>query len=124
MFLIFLFPLVSTGAEINDTTDYFQYHRHIIEAEKLIGEYEFKEALNKYENVFQTYDFIFLRDYQVATQLALFINDKQKALEYLKEGISAGWELKAIKKNKYLSQLSSEPEWKSVVNSYDRLREI
>src|SRR5690606_32423790 len=39
-----------------------------------------------------------------------------------RKGISAGWELKAIKGNKHLSQLNKEPEWKSMVSGYDGLR--
>ncbi|WP_146140098.1 hypothetical protein [Cecembia rubra] len=125
--LTYLILLLSTNlksAQIDETKDYLQYHKQIIEAEKLIGEENFKAALSQYENVFDTYEFVFLRDYQVAAQLALFLNDKQKALHYVKEGISAGWELKAIKKNKYLSQLNNEPEWKSIVNDYDSLRKV
>ena len=121
-FLTFLLSTNLKGAEIEEIIDYLHYHKQIVEAEKLIGEENFKAALSKYENVFDTYEFVFLRDYQVAAQLALFLNDKQKAFHYVKEGISAGWELKAIKRNKYLSQLNKEPEWKSIVNSYDSLQ--
>lgn len=122
--MIFLFFTNLKGAEIEETKDYLQYHKQIIEAEKLIGEENFKAALSQYENVFDNYEFVFLRDYQVAAQLALFLNDKQKALHYIKEGISAGWELKAIKKNKHLSQLNKEPEWKSIENDYDSFRKV
>lgn len=120
-FLVFLFTNLR-AAEIEKTTDYLQYHQQITEAERLIGEEDFKAALSQYEDVFDTYEFVFLRDYQVAAQLALFLNDKQKSFHYLKKGILAGWELKGIKKNKYLSKLCREPEWKSIVNSYDSLR--
>ena len=89
-FLIFILSTNFKGAEIGDTTNYIQYHKQIIDAEKLIGEENFKAALSQYENVFSTYKFVFLRDYQVAAQLALFLNDKQKAFYYVKKGISAG----------------------------------
>lgn len=119
--LIFL-SVNAKGAEIEETMDYLQYHQQIIEAEKLISEENFNAALSQYERVFDTHDFVFLRDYQVAAQLALFLNDKKKAFHFIKEGILAGWELKAIKKNKYLFQLNKESEWKSIVTGYDSLR--
>lgn len=50
--------------------DYMNYHQNIIKAEKLIANEEYKEALLIYEQVFSSYDFIFLKEYQVATQLA------------------------------------------------------
>lgn len=99
-----------------------EYHKQITEAEKLLSEEQFTDALVRYEQIFTLYDFVFLRDYKVASQLALYLDDKTKAFEYLKEGIVAGWELKALRKNKFLKALQKDPEWISIEQSYSNLR--
>lgn len=123
LLLYSFFPLfASTAVEANKNKDYFQYHKQIRNAETQISEKNFKDALDQYERVFGTYDFIFLRDYQVATQLALHLDQNQKAIHYLKEGIAAGWELKAIKANQYLKPLRDGPEWKMIKKSFAERR--
>jgi hypothetical protein len=98
--------------------DYTQYHHQVIEAELLIVDQKYQEALLMYEEIFNAYDFVFLNEYQVATQLAVAINDHEKAIKYLQEGIDAGWTLKSIKKNEYLKNLQTGPEWKSIKQTY------
>ena len=80
--------------------NYETYHLQVIEAEELIGSENYSKALQVYEQLFKEYHFVFLREYQVATQLALYLGDMEKAKEYLKQGMLSGWELKSIKKNK------------------------
>lgn len=114
----------STTMSINTkkNNDYLQYHWQIIEAEKFIANEKFKESLDIYSDVFEFYSFIFLKDYKVAAQIAFYLDKKQKALYYIKEGIASGWELKAIKKNKFLAPLQDESEWKTIENNYNKLR--
>lgn len=120
---LFLFPLfASADVRPNENQNYENYHKQIIEAERLISEEGFREALAIYQRVFNTYDFIFSRDYQVAAQLALHLKEEQKAIGYIEKGIAAGWELKSIKKNKYLLPLRKYPEWKAVKKKYKGLR--
>ena len=101
--------------------NYETYHLQVIEAEELIGSENYSKALQVYEQLFKEYHFVFLREYQVATQLALYLGDMEKAKEYLKQGMLSGWELKSIKKNKYLSELRSDKSWKSIKKEYPEL---
>lgn len=122
-FLYCIFPLFTlVCAANNENRDYLNYHKQVIEAESLIVQEKYREALSSYEKVFSTYEFVFLRDYQVATQLALSLNEKQKVLCFLKEGITAGWELKEIKKNSFLAPVRDYSEWKYIEKEYDSLR--
>lgn len=122
-FLYCIFPLFTlVFAANNENRDYLNYHKQVIEAESLIVQEKYREALGSYEKVFSTYEFVFLRDYQVATQLALYLNEKQKVLCFLKEGITAGWELKEIKKNSFLATVRDYSEWKYIEKEYDSLR--
>jgi hypothetical protein len=114
------FDIFNLSAQ-NKTT-YKNYYQEIINAEKLITKNEYSEALTTLENVFDSYDFIFLRDYKVAVQLALYLGNKQKALQYLKLGVLNGWTLKGIKNNKYLKPLRKSDGWKTLKSQYDSLR--
>jgi hypothetical protein len=120
--MFFLVPIVAfTAFQANENPDYLEYHTQINEAERLLSEEEFGDALMRYGQVFKQYDFVFLRDYKVATQLALYLDDKITALDLLQKGMAAGWELKDIKKNNFLDPLQEGPEWNAIEQSYQNL---
>lgn len=122
-YLLYFFSFFTlTDLENNEKGDYLKYHRQIIEAESSIGEEKYRVALVRYEKLISSHEFVFLRDYQVATQLALYLNEKQKVLRFLKEGITAGWEIKEIKKNSLLAPVLEYSEWKNIEKEYDSLR--
>lgn len=122
-FVLFLLPLLtSMGFQAYESPDYLEYHKQITAAEKSIGEHQFKAALEQYAQIFERYDFVFLRDYKVASQLALYLDDRAKAFEYIRAGMSAGWALKDIKKNKFLKPLQKDSEWTEIQESYAGLR--
>jgi hypothetical protein len=106
----------------DSSKNYVHYHRQIAEAERLIGDKSYEDALNIYQNIFNSYDFIFLRDYQVATQLAIHVNKFENAKQYLRKGMAAGWKLRSIKKNKFLKKLGDDTEWKTIKNDYAKYR--
>lgn len=105
-------------------TDYMQYHRNIGSAEKLISNRKYAEALAVFEKVFDSYEYIFLRDYKAATQLALFLKDEAKAFVFMRSGISGGWTLKQIEANKFLAPLQKRKEWEIIKSDNDSLRNI
>jgi hypothetical protein len=121
LFILFSCSILADAKAIKNQ-NYEYYHKQVIEAEKLIADEKYSDALFIYENIFSTYDFVFLRDYQVATQLALQLNEEKKAKDYLKKGIESGWKMKSIKKNKYLSKLFTDPTWKSIRTEYNSLK--
>ena len=105
----------------SDAGNYITYHRTIVQVQQLIAHQEYQKALNLYKQVFSTYDFVFVNDYKVATQLALYTGRNKEAFDYLKKGIANGWNLKAIKKNQFLHKLLSDPEWKNIESQYNLL---
>ncbi len=120
LFSFLLFFFIGT-VNAQEKQDYKIYHQQVIEAEKLIAAENYDSALLVYEQVFDDYEFVFLREYQIATQLAFYLKDKQKTIKYLKQGILSGWEIKSIKKNNYLEQLRGDEVWKSIENEYPNL---
>ena len=103
-------------------SDYANYHRVVLEAEELIADRKYNEALAIYRQLINNYDFVFRRDYQIATQLAVQAGRVDEAFDYLKRGIAGGWEMKSIKKNKFLRKLRDYSAWKEIKNEYPSLR--
>lgn len=121
-YLLYLFPaFMATSIEPNVETNYKVYHEQIDTAENLLGQKDFVGALAVYKTVVEDYDFVFLRDYKIATQVALYIGDKEQAFAYLKKGIGAGWTLKELKKDQFLAPLKEEKEWETIKNEYASL---
>lgn len=114
---------ILSGAVAQKLTDYMNYHRGIINAEELIIQNKYSEALLILENIFTSYDYIFLKDYKVATQLALYLGDEERAFNFLRLGILSGWTIKEIEKDKFLKSLrDSKREWGIIKSQYDTLR--
>ena len=97
--------LLVTGYNLKAQNSYLDYHYEIIEAEQLIVEHRIEEALSRFDALFEAYDFVFVRDYKVATQLAVVLQNKTAALEYMRRAIGSGWEPEEIKKNKLVEDL-------------------
>lgn len=104
--------------------DYLAYYRATIEAETAIAAQDYAKALRLYTHVFDSYDFVFLRDYKIATQLALYVGETDNSFVYLKKGITSGWTMKSIKENKFMGKLQRLDDWKTVKQSYDSLRSV
>ncbi|MBC3788326.1 hypothetical protein [Spirosoma utsteinense] len=132
---IFLFCLVlhSTGFRqtlsdkkrpASGEANYIDYHKTIAQAQKRIAHQDYQEALNLYEQVFNSYRFVFLKDYKVATQLALQVGKQEKAFIYLRKAMAAGWKLKEVKKVEFLKKLQSTPQWGRLEKQQDSLQSV
>ncbi len=97
-----------------DSKNYLSYHQRIDEAESAIADELYEEALVIYEQVIADYDFVFLRDMKVATQLAYYVGREDQGDEFLKMAVASGWSVKSARKNKYLSEVVSKEKWRSL----------
>jgi hypothetical protein len=109
------------SAQGQKQADYKNYHQQMIIADQDIASGRYQEALTVMEQVFGHYDFVFLRDYQIAAQIAVYIHKEQKAFGYLRAAIADGWTLTEIRKNKLLSHLQADTAWRSLVKQYPAL---
>lgn len=122
-FLICLAIIVFSKPAISPVThDYQAYHAQINTAEKYLSEERFQESFDQYMLVFASVDFVFLRDYKVAAQLAFHLGEEQKAFDLIEKGIKAGWILKDIKQNDYLAELHATQQWAEMEEAYPALR--
>ncbi len=122
--IIIILCCCHTIVSSQETPDYFTYHLEIASAEELVSQEQYGEALLVYHQVFDSYEFIFLKDYQVACQVAFLAGNIKESFEMLRSGISGGWELRLIRKNKFLKGLKNYPEWKHIREQYDSLHSI
>ena len=106
--LLLVFMVVRLHAQ----ADYVEYHHQTIEAEELISLEKYELALNRYNELFENYDFVFLRDAKIAAQLALQVQDTAQAFDHIRRGMKHGWQLKAVKKNSFLKPLRKHESWK------------
>ncbi|QNE42358.1 hypothetical protein F1C16_22315 (plasmid) [Hymenobacter sp. NBH84] len=102
--------------------DYLVYHQRMIQAEELLAQHHYRAALAGFEQVLNAYDYVFLRDCQVTTQLALYVGDKHKAYHWLRRGVLGGWKLSDIRKHRFLKPLRTGPAWNAVQRDYATLR--
>ena len=118
----FIFFLSMTGISANEKKDYSIYHQRVIAAEIHIASENYSQALQIYEELFENYDFIFLREFQIATQLAVCLKNEEKAVGFLKKAILSGWQMKSIKRNDCLTGLRATQSWKEVKKHYRKLK--
>ncbi|WP_299765463.1 hypothetical protein [uncultured Dokdonia sp.] len=121
-FTVYFFAIALSLGQ--STTDYTIYHQNVLKTEQHIVDENYSDALFIYEQLFKTYDFIFLRDYKIASQLAAYTKNKEKTLSYIELGIQAGWSLTSIKKHTLLKKYLSKEDWKIIKKKYDSLTSI
>ena len=114
--------LVATKTDAQE--NYLNYHSKVIEYEQLIVEEKYTSAIHMLDSLFKQYDFSFLRDIKVATELSVYENDYESGLQFAILGIKAGWTLESINKNSNLRSLREQSEWTGIVAAYDSLHQI
>ena len=100
------------------------YHSRVIDCEQLIVKGKYTLAIHKFDSLFSQFDFLFLRDIKVATELSTYEKEYELGLKFLRLGIKAGWTLEAINKNDNLISLREQPEWAKTTPTYDSLHKI
>jgi hypothetical protein len=123
LFALALSLLVSSKLVAQKRTDYQAYHQDVLQAEELLARQQYAQALALLEHTIESYDYMFLREYKVATQLALYLADYPKAFTLLRGSIRAGWTLQEMKKSRWLVPLrNAKSDWQSFQLQYSNLR--
>lgn len=121
---LILIGCLFVSSKSNAQENYLNYHLKVIECEQLIVNKKYNAAINMFDSLFKQFDFVFLRDIKVATELSVYVNNYKSGLNFIRLGIKAGWTLKSIKKSKNLQSLKEYSEWAQIVSEYDSLRKI
>ena len=121
-FGLFIFFLILRFS-ISYSQNYISYHKGIVYAEKNILQENYKEALFTLDSLFKRYEFVFAIDYFTAAQLATTLQQYDRAIDYLKDGASAGITKQLVEGNTILQTLSTQEVWKDYEDAYDTLRD-
>lgn len=122
--ILLLIGWLFVSAECNAQENYLNYHLKVVECEQLIVKGKYPSAIDKFDSLFNQFDFLFLRDIKVATELSTYEKDYESGLKFLRLGIKAGWTLESINKNNNLESLKEQVEWAKVIATFDSLRKI
>lgn len=117
--IVLLGFFISCEEETSTKNDYTYYHSQINRAEKLMVEGKNAEALQVYDDLNEGFEFVFLRDLQVAAQLALLEGDKEKSLAYIQKGYAHGWDFQATKEHPFLNKHLGAQDWEELEETYD-----
>ena len=123
-YLILPIVWLFVSGETNAQENYLNYHSKVIECEQLIVEGNYPSAIDKFDSLFNQFDFLFLRDIKVATELSAYEKDYESGLKFVGLGMKAGWTLESINKNDNLKSLREQPEWAKTMPTYDSLHKI
>ena len=104
--------------------NYLHYHRKVVECEQLIVNGKFTNAIEKFDSLSNHFDFLFLRDVKIATELSVYEKDYESGLKFVELGMKAGWTLRSINKNENLRPLKEQEGWAKVISAYDSLHRI
>lgn len=119
--ILLLIGWLSISTECNAQENYLNYHLKVVECEQLIVKGKYTSAIDKFDSLFCQFDFLFLRDIKVATELSTYEKEYELGLKFLRLGIKAGWTLESINKNDNLKSLREQPEWTKVIATHDSL---
>lgn len=119
--IIFIFSLLGTNIKTSGQSSYLDYHKEIITCEEFITENKIHIAIAHFDSLFSHYNFVFLRDCKLAATISAFEQDKKSVSRFMRLGISNGWTLKSIKKNKLFRDFYHEPQWIEIQSEYDSL---
>jgi len=106
------------------TYNYNTYHQKVIRCEQLISKKKISKARQSLDSLFEEFDFVFLREHKLVTELSIFESDYESAFRFLRYGILSGWSIKSIEKNRSLKPLRKDPRWDMMKDDYDSLRKI
>ncbi len=111
LLILFAVPLSIIGQE-----DYLVYHDYINRGDEKIIEEDFSSALILYDSAFSQFEYVFVKDFVMAAQLAAILEERARCMEYIIQAMNGGYKLYCIEELYYIRQLLTDLDW-------DQLRE-
>lgn len=105
--------------------NYFNYHRGINKAEHLFFvENKQRQAFAIYDQLLQHYDFIFIKDYFIAAQIACKYQDTQRVYKYLAACFKNGLNIAELSLSPVLSSCNMQEGNEKLRSLYDSCRSV
>lgn len=105
--------------------NYFNYHREINKAEHLFFvENKQRQAFAIYDKLLQHYDFVFVKDYFIAAQIACKYRDTQKVYRYLTACFKNGLRIGQLSLSPALADCGMQEQNPKLRSIYDSCRKM
>ncbi len=122
MRIILIIILSVFSIKIYSQTNYIEYHKKARFIDSLIIDSNYTESIDKYNELFSEYDFIFAEDCFRAIQTATYINDTINAFNFLNRGATQGITMQQITRDSILTDLKKLHSWSIFKDEYKNLR--
>lgn len=120
--LIVILIFLSLRGNQTKKFDYFEYHKQINKVEELIVNEDFDEAVKQLNGVLKEYEFRFVRDLVIASQINLLKSDKETSKYWIRESIKGGYKIECLKQIKIFQKELDEEDWQEIELEYKELR--
>lgn len=94
--------------------DYFVYHSMINRAEEKISTSDFVGALEIYDSTFSQFKYVFVKEFVIAAQLAAYLNDRNRCINYIYQAMKGGYKVHCLKSFYYIEQLLNDLDWEEI----------
>ncbi|MEN0049746.1 MAG: hypothetical protein AAF806_21980, partial [Bacteroidota bacterium] len=118
--LFFLFHSTENTAQ----KDYLIYHQLINQAERYLSNEDFLAAQKLYNSTFQQFDYVFAKDYVIATQIAWLNQDTTQTTEWIGKAIKSGYPCECFSNIPVMNSFLVTPNWQQTQSRADSLRRI
>jgi len=114
--------LFLTCSILSGQVNYLDYHARVNEAENLLTQENFIESIGIYDSLFNAFDFIFVKDYIVASQLALVEGKFDKVDHWLEKAVAQGYKCACIERIPIFSEYIQSQSWKEIRSREQEMR--
>jgi hypothetical protein len=123
-YLIAVLFLMCGSYCLQSQTDYRDYHQSIVTIEDLISNEKFNEAVIDYEKIFETYEYVFLKDILIAAQIAYLSQNYDKSNEWLLKAVTNGYDCNCIKRFPVFHEYVKSDDWAIIESKSEDLNEV
>lgn len=126
LLFILLFAVKWSLAAMPSRQDYILYNQKITDVSILVFRGDERLALQKFDSLFNAFDYVFAKDAYMGMQLAAKLGKDTLGFRYLSYCMAHGVPLSLIRRDSLIKRLSvmDPARWKNTLENYVHLREL
>lgn len=102
--------------------DYTIYHQQINRAEEFLVQEDFQAALAIYQDVVDSFDFVFVKDVVIAAQIAAHLDRTFETSKWLEEAFDRGLRQDCLEEIPVFANFIQQPEYERLLDDYKEQR--
>lgn len=107
---------------LEEQPDYFNYHKAVNQAEEYIVEEDFASAQQTLEVALMQFDFCFVKDLLLASQINLILGNKERSINWAKRALQGGYLLTCLQQIPVFQRYYTPSDWEDLDTSFPELR--